>query len=784
MGKNRFLLRKWLSPPVFEDTEQVRRARSLNKILLSVQVILALSVIINLLAGTTGWLIYTTHAIGFVAVFGLWVFLRSGYLKLASYGLIFIAWLLVTLFTIANGTVRAPAISLYILVIVAGGLLIDDSAVVWITALCSLSLLGLVLAESAGWLPRPDMTVDLVLWASYTMFFSMAAIVVRLAGMEIAASLVHARYELDERKKIEATLRESEERYRNFIEYSFEGVWQLRFDAPISLALPPLEQVWRIQQQGYIADCNNALAQMYGLATRTEMLSRRLIDLYGGEAPEQNTRATLELVQNDYRSQNRETREVNIHGETVYFLNNSVGVIENGQLVELWGSQRDITARKRIEEALQHQTDQLATLNRIGNAISSLQNLQGVLKDVLQQLQSALLLDVFYIGLLDQQTGQISFPIMYDSGRFWQEAPQPMREGSLGKKVITTRQPILLNRTPEEIEMTRRKSQDTHMIGNVEQVSASMLLAPMYAGELVSGLVSVQSYSMNAYTQEHLDFLTLASFQIANAIENALLYEDLQNELGERQRAEAEVRQLNADLEERVQERTAQLESAVKELEAFSYSVSHDLRAPLRAIDGYSHLIMDDYASLLDAEGLQYLENVRISTQRMGALIDDLLKLSRVSRAELTREKVLLSDIANEIIAQLWQRDAGRQVEISIQPGMVVEGDPNLLHLALENLLDNAWKFTSREPSARITFATRELDGQTVFYVRDNGAGFDMRYASRLFEAFQRLHSQDEYEGTGVGLATVRRIIQRHGGRIWSEAEAGAGATIYFTLGN
>jgi light-regulated signal transduction histidine kinase (bacteriophytochrome) len=166
----------------------------------------------------------------------------------------------------------------------------------------------------------------------------------------------------------------------------------------------------------------------------------------------------------------------------------------------------------------------------------------------------------------------------------------------------------------------------------------------------------------------------------------------------------------------------------------------------------------------------------------MGALIDDLLKLSRVSRAELTRETVSLSEIANEVIAQLWQRDAGRQVEIAIQPGMTVEGDPNLLHLALENLLDNAWKFTSRKPSARITFATRELDGQTVFYVSDNGAGFDMRHANRLFEAFQRLHRQDEYEGTGVGLATVRRIIQRHGGRIWSEAEAGAGATFYFTL--
>lgn len=773
---------QWLSPPVFEDAEQMLRARSLNKILFTISLVLTLGVIINVLGGIDNRLIYTTHAVGFVAAFGLWVLMKRGFLKMASYGLVFIVWFMVTLFTLANGTVRSPAISLYILVIVGGGLLINTRAVVWITALCSLSLLGLVMAESSGLLPHPDMTVDLILWVSYTMVFSVAAIFMRLAGREIVANLTHARHELDERRKVEETLRESEERYRNFVEYSFEGVWQLRFDEPISLELPPEEQVWRIQHHGYISDCNNALAEMYGLSNRSDMLGMRLIDLYGGTAPEQNTRATLELVNNNYRSKNRETREVTAQGEIVYFLNNSVGIIENDQLVELWGSQRDITTQKKIEEALLHQSDQMATLNQIGIAISSLQNLRGVLQDILRQLQSTLSIDVFYIGLLDQQTGQISFPIMYDSNRFWQEAPQPMREGSLVKKVITMRQPVLINRTSEEIEMIRKQTIDTHMIGDLEKVSASMLLAPMYAGGLVSGLVSVQSYTLNTFTQEHLDFLILASFQIAIAIENAQLFEGLQKELGERQRAEAEVRQLNTELELRVQERTAQLESAIKELEAFSYSVSHDLCAPLRAIDGYSRLMMEDYTHQLDADGLLYLQNVRVATQRMGVLIDDLLKLARVSRAELTRERVSLSEIAGEIIAQLAQRDDGRRVEVSIQPGMTVEGDPNLLHLALENLLDNAWKFTSRQTNAQIKFGVQQQDGEQVFYIGDNGAGFDMRYANRLFEAFQRLHNQEEYDGTGVGLATVRRIIQRHGGRIWTEAKAGVGATFYFTI--
>jgi hypothetical protein len=196
MGKNSFSLRKWLSPPVFEDAEQARHARSLNKILLSLPVILILSMMINLLAGVRSGLIYTAHAIGLLAVLVLWILLRRGYLKITAYGLVIFVWLLVTLFTIVNGTVRSPAISLYILVIVVGGLLINTSAVVWITALCSLALLGLVVAESAGWLPPPDTTVDLVLWASYTMVLSMTAIVVRLAGRDIIATLEQARREL------------------------------------------------------------------------------------------------------------------------------------------------------------------------------------------------------------------------------------------------------------------------------------------------------------------------------------------------------------------------------------------------------------------------------------------------------------------------------------------------------------------------------------------------------------------------------------------------------------
>ncbi len=348
-------------------------------------------------------------------------------------------------------------------------------------------------------------------------------------------------------------------------------------------------------------------------------------------------------------------------------------------------------------------------------------------------------------------------------GRATLEAPTVEIAESVVQYVKRTRETLVLNHAAEHGLFTG----DAHVS---RQKLKSVGCFPIVRQSSLAGLLYLENNLLaGAFTPERLSLLEVLAMQAAISLENASLY--------------AELKELNSELEQRVKDRTVQLEATNKELEAFSYSVSHDLRSPLRTVEGFSLALLEEHGDQLDDQGKDYLVRVRKASLRMGELIDDLLNLARVTRSEMVRTSIDLSALAREIVARLAQAAPQREVTWCIAEGVRADGDRGLLRIVLENLLGNALKFTGKKPRAQIEFGVEERpDGQKVYFVSDDGAGFDMKYADKLFGAFQRMHEAEQFEGTGIGLATVRRITNRHSGEIWAESAIGRGTTIYFTL--
>lgn len=307
-------------------------------------------------------------------------------------------------------------------------------------------------------------------------------------------------------------------------------------------------------------------------------------------------------------------------------------------------------------------------------------------------------------------------------------------------------------------------------------------LLPLLRGEGIASLAFIPIAHQGRLLGKFMLYFDTPHEMKADEIRLALTVAEYLALAVSRQRAVEETRRLNAELEERVQRRTQQLEDANREMEAFCYSVSHDLRAPLRALDGFSRILLEDAGHILDDTDKDNLRRIIAASDRMGGLMDDLLRLSRIGRAGMRLTDVDLGRIAAGILERLSSGMPERRIAVRIAPGLSAQADAGLMRIALDNLLENAWKYTGRTTDAHIEFGSLEKDGQVNYFIRDNGAGFDLRYATKLFSPFQRAHSPGEFVGNGIGLAIVQRIVQRHGGRTWAESEPGRGSTFWFTL--
>ena len=530
--------------------------------------------------------------------------------------------------------------------------------------------------------------------------------------------------DVTERKQAEEAIRASEDRFRSLVQYASDIVTILDADGTIRYESPAIERILGYRPEELVGQ--NAFDYVH-----PEDVERVL----GVFAEALKSRAVSPLVEFRFRHADGSWCHLEAIGNNLLDDPNIRGMVVNS---------RDVTGRKRAEEEVRRLNETLEKqvaerTAQLEEAVTELRTSEERFRALVQHA-SDIIAVLDHDGTIRYMSPSVEQVLGY--------RPEEM----IGKDCF-------VHMHPEDVE---------RMVRVFAKESSRPGLNP-----------SVE------FRVRHAD----GSWCHLEAISNNLLHDPAvkgivvnSRDATERRRAEEEIRLLNQQLERRVIQRTTELQAAIEELESFSYSVSHDLRAPLRAIDGFSQILLEDYEGELDEEGKSYLGRIRNASQRLGWLIDGLLDLSRMTRGEMRRETVDLSALAKAVAEDLRHDQPERQAEFVISDDLLASGDPVLLMAVIENLLGNAWKFTKTRSRARIEFGVSEADGTRAYFVRDNGIGFDMAYAGKLFDAFQRLHSSSEFEGTGIGLATVQRIVHRHGGRVWAKGEVGVGATFFFTL--
>ena len=563
----------------------------------------------------------------------------------------------------------------------------------------------------------------------------------RASNQQLRATEQQLRASNQQLRANEQALRLSEEKLRTLFEGSI---------AALSIA----------DINGIVTEVNPAFLTLWGYGSKADAIGGSVGDFFVNEAdagPVLEALGTAGRWEGDFLAHRADG--------TIFISRGLATAMKNqrGELIGYQSANLDVTDQRRAE-------DDIKLINLVSSIFLSVPDDEmytEVLKVVLDVSKS----EFGVFGYIDED-GALVMPSM--TRQIWDQCqvaeknivfPRDKWGDSIWPRAIERKELLFSN-----------KPSDLAPQGHIP-ITRNIAAPIVHQGEVV-GLFHLANKASD-YTPDDIRRIETLRDMVAPIL-SARLARDKQDR--DRCSREKDIITLNKELDQRVVSRTIELTAANKELEAFAYSVSHDLRAPLRGIDGFSKALLDDYWDKLDDTGKDFIKRIRAGTQRMGILIDDLLKLSRLTRSEMHHQPMDLGALARNIAAELQDNEPEKKVDFQVSSGLTAHGDRALLEAALENLLRNAWKFTGYREQARIDFGVTEQAGERVYYVRDNGAGFDMAYVDKLFGPFQRLHDTAEFPGSGIGLAIVQRVILRHGGRIWAEGEIDKGATFYFTL--
>jgi PAS domain S-box-containing protein len=743
----------WATHPDFDNPDSNQSAFYLQIITV---IILPVAMIIGVLYALSGRWDYVGLIIGNVSVYSfiLWL-IRQKHLKLAINLFLLFTLFFQTLGLLSAGGIHSTSTMLYPVILIFASLLLESKSFVLYSLLCMLSVGIIIYAEYQRIIPPyiPD-GPDFPTFATFSLMIFGAALVIRFVTQSLQDNLRKTR-------QAEMALQQSENQLRLIADH-----------IPGYVAYVDTEQRYLFANQRY--------ADSFGLP-REQVIGRKVADVVG-KAYYQTVRDNIDTALSGKVMNFDAPIHLPNRGERWIAVSYLPDTDEGGKVKGLFVYVLDFTERKQIEEALKHSVADLDAINQVSQTLVSEIDLMPLIQAIGEQIRAMFDVSVVYISLLETQTNQLHFYFQYENEQLTQSEPMSYGMG-MTSRVMELCRPVLINSDWE------KQATEYNVYYDDGLPAKSSLTVPLMVGEQAIGVISLQDMEReNVFTDAHLRQLTTIAANLAIAIDHARLHTALQSELTERRQAEETVRNLNAELEQRVTERTAALELANRELESLSYTIGHDLRSPIRAISAYSQLLLDALSGRLDTPQEQKLGQIHQVSAHMGHMVDDFLAFLRLSRSIPHKQPVDIGPLVEQVIGETRAEAAKRNVQFVVRPMPVCMADEHLLRNVYFHLISNAIKFTAKCNAPLIEIGALESAlssaGETCYFVRDNGVGFDMQYADKLFGVFQRLHHPDEFEGTGMGLAIVQRIIHRHGGRVWVDARPGEGATFYFTLGN